>query len=357
MNDYGPVSGEDIVATGSRGLLVLCEGNFMYGNSTMSYYDMEARKVENEVFYRRNGIPLGDVAQSVCQNDGTGYVVVNNSGVIHVIDLHTFERKGFIKGLGSPRYMHFLDDGRAYLSDLYAGKIFILDPLSGNIEGSIDLTDGSGGSHNAEQMVSASGKIFSNSWAYDNVILVIDPMQDSVLDMIEVGKQPSSIITDKYDRLWVLCDGGYEGSPYGCEDPSIWLIDTETHKIIYRRVLDGAESSVESGASLPGAQRGYLSASGFVSNGARDTIYYISGDVWRFAADNYESPEIFLKRSENLFYALAVDPETSEVYVSDAIDFVQKAAVMRFTPSASPVDTFKVGVTPGAFLFLSNENN
>ena len=66
--DYG--SEEDFDASGS-GLFILNEGNFQYGNATLSYYDPAARKVENEVFYRANAMRLGDVAQSMTVRGGT----------------------------------------------------------------------------------------------------------------------------------------------------------------------------------------------------------------------------------------------------------------------------------------------
>ena len=64
----------------------------------------------------------------------------------------------------------------------------------------------------------------------------------------------------------------------------------------------------------------------------------------------------FLKAPANnsIYYGLTVDPNTSEVYVADAIDYQQPGVIYRFTPKGEPVDTFKVGITPGAFCFQYN---
>ena len=84
--DYGHT--EEFAATG-RGLFITNEGNFQYGNATLSYYDPATKKVENEVFYRANAMKLGDVAQSMTTHNDLGWIVVNNSHVVFAIDLGT----------------------------------------------------------------------------------------------------------------------------------------------------------------------------------------------------------------------------------------------------------------------------
>ena len=50
---------EDFDITGD-GLFICNEGNFQYGNATLSYYDPATKTVQNEVFYRSNAMKLGD---------------------------------------------------------------------------------------------------------------------------------------------------------------------------------------------------------------------------------------------------------------------------------------------------------
>jgi AraC-like DNA-binding protein len=102
---YGPREEEQFAADLShRGVFVLCEGNYMYGNASLTYYDPESKSAENEIFARSNAFPLGDVAQSMTIFDGLCWVVVNNSGVIFAIDPSTFREVRRITGFTSPRY-------------------------------------------------------------------------------------------------------------------------------------------------------------------------------------------------------------------------------------------------------------
>lgn len=236
--DYGPIEKEDfeIDNAGSgdevtgKGLFITNEGNFMYGNASLSYYDPEKKHVENEVFARANAIKLGDVAQSMVIRNGIGWIVVNNSGVIYAIDINTFKEVGRITGFTSPRYIHFLSDEKAYVTQIWDPRIYIVNPktyqITGYVETDMDFETGS-----TEQMVQYDKYVFTNCWSYQNRILVIDTETDKVCDQITVGIQPTSLVMDKYNKIWTVTDGGYEGSPYGHEAPSLYCIDAGSLEI------------------------------------------------------------------------------------------------------------------------------
>lgn len=137
--DYGPQH-EEPFAQSQRGVFITCEGNFGWDNASLSFYDPAARSVENEIFIRANGMKLGDVAQSMTLHKGRGYVVVNNSGAVYVIDPATFRVTGVIEGVVSPRYIHFPNDTTAYITDLYDPRITVVDSRSNRIRGRIPRT-------------------------------------------------------------------------------------------------------------------------------------------------------------------------------------------------------------------------
>lgn len=340
-DDLYRIPGDRDTAGEGSGVFIVNEGNFMYGNASLSYYDPQQHEVTNDVFFLNNGLPLGDVAQSMTIRDSLGYIVINNSGRVQVIHIRTFAYAGKITGLTSPRYIHFIDDRKAYVTDLYARSVAVVDPVTLEVTGAIDVSNDHDGfpQHATEQMVQVDRYIYTNCWSFDNRVLVIDSESDRVVDSIEVLKQPNSLVVDRYHTLWVLCDGGWEGSPFGEE--AAGLMKVEAGSAVAEIAFRFAEGDKPSELTV---------------NGSGDTLYYINRHIWRHPVVSADPPGLFIESpygegSAGGFYGIGVDPVTSEIYVADAIDFVQRGVVYRFAPDGSPVDTFKTGIAPGSFCF------
>lgn len=322
--------------TGSGGVFIVCEGNFMYGNSSLSYYNSKTRVNENTVFLRANGIPLGDVAQSLTINDSVAWIVINNSGKVYAIDINSFKIKGKITGLTSPRYMRFINSEKAYISDMYAKRIFVVNPQTFAITNTISIHDSEGlyMRHSSEQMVIFDNKMFVNSWSYDNKILVIDTENDKLIDTIEVLIQPRKILADKNKKLWVLCDGGYPGSDYS-GDCGILKIDMESHEIEKTFALD--KTGIASDMQI---------------NKTGDTIFLVNGDVYRFPVSITQLPSnAWIAADNRNLFAIGQDPYDYNIYISDAVDYMQSGVIYRYNPKAQCTDTFTVGITPNSFVF------
>ena len=227
--DYGLEEEFDTSAS-SEGLFICNEGNFQYGNATLSYYDPATQKIENEVFYRANAMKLGDVCQSMIIRNGIGWVVVNNSHVIFAIDINTFKEVGRITNLTSPRYIHFLSDEKAYVTQIWDNRIFIVNPKRYEITGYIEVPNMTMESGSTEQMVQLGKYVYVNCWSYQNRIIKIDTETDQIVAELEVGIQPTSLVMDCNNKLWTVTDGGYEGSPYGHEAPSLYRINIDDGK-------------------------------------------------------------------------------------------------------------------------------
>ena len=328
--DYGTT--EEFSASGT-GLFITNEGMFQYGNATLSYYDPETKSVENEVFYRANAMKLGDVAQSMTIRDGVGWIVVNNSHVIFAIDINTFKEVGRITNLASPRYIHFVSDEKAYVTQIWDNRIFIVNPKRYEITGYIECPNMAMESGSTEQMVQYGKYVFVNCWSYQNRILKIDTETDQVVDELIVGIQPTSLVMDKNYKLWTITDGGYEESPYGYETPSLYRIDAARFEIEKQFRFKPGDSPSE-----------------VQINGEGDKLFWINKDIWSMDVEADRVPvRPFLKYRDTKYYGLTVKPRNGDVIVADAIDYQQQGVIYRYTADGEPVDEFYVGVTPGAF--------
>lgn len=329
--DYGEM--ETKFEASGPGLFIVNEGNFQYGNATLTFYDPADNTVENEVFFRANGMRLGDVAQSMTIHDGKGWIVVNNSHVIFAIDPVTFKEVGRIENLTSPRYIHFVNEEKAYVSQIWDNRIFIVNPRKYEITGTITVPGMSLQSGSTEQMVQLGRYVYCSCWSYQNCIIKIDTETDEVVERLEVGVQPRSLVLDRDGKLWTITDGGYEDSPYGYETPALWRIDAQTFTIERRYAFNMGDTPRE-----------------LCLDGDGSTLYWINDDVWRMPVTSERLPqEPFIQYHNTKFYGLTVNPSNSEVYVADAIDYMQAGIVYRYTAEGLLLDKFYTGVTPAAF--------
>lgn len=315
------------------GLFICNEGNFQYGNASLTYYDPETGDVQNEVFYRANAMKLGDVAQSMVIRDGVGWIVVNNSHVVFAIDISTFREVGRITNLSSPRYIHFVSDTKAYVTQIWDNRIFIVNPKTFEITGHILCPNMTMEAGSTEQMVQYGDYLFVNCWSYQNRILKIDTRTDSIVAELTVGIQPTSLALDCNGKLWTVTDGGFAGSPYGYEAPALYRIDAESFTVekhfSFKLGNDPSELQISSD---------------------RRTLYWINDDIWAMDVTAERVPvRPVIESRGTKYYGLTVSPTNGDIYVADAIDYQQQGAVYRYTAEGELVDEFYVGIIPGAF--------
>ena len=337
--------------TSGRGVIILCEGNYQAGNATLSYYNPETKEVENGIFQRANGgAKLGDTGQSIQIWDGVVYVAVENSGIIWALDTATFKVRGQLTAgetehMINPRYIHFIDRERAYVTDLYSPFITVFNPHTMQYISSISTRQPTSfGYSSTEQMVQWGKRVFTNCWSYSNKILVIDTELSQVTDSIVLSSpQPKSMAIDALGRLWVITDGGYstDDDSYGDNIPHLYRINAETLEVEMDQELDRDEANVQ-----------------LTTNPDRTLLYLINNDIYRMditAAHVPVRPFIEAERDtqgrRHFLYGIGVDPNNGEIYVADAVDYRQSGVVYRYSPDGSLIDKFRVGITPNGFGF------
>ena len=188
-------------------------------------------------------------------------------------------------------------------------------------------------SGSTEQMVQQGDYLYVNCWSYNNRILKIDTETDEIVAELEVGIQPNSLVMDCNNKLWTLTDGGYKGSMYGEESPAIYRIDPETMTIEHKFEFPYGSDASE-----------------IILNGAKDRLYWINKDIWAMDVLDEELPtHPFIDSQGTIYYGLTICPRTGDVYIADAIDYVQQGKIYRYSKDGEKIDEFYVGIIPGAF--------
>jgi len=332
-DDFGEITPESSGYSSGNGVFIINEGNFGNGNGSLSFLNLDSLIMYNDIFYHANSRPLGDVPQSMAISGDTAWIVVNNSGKVEVVDLKNMSSISTVSGFLSPRFYLSVTTQKAYVSDFADGGVSVVNKQNFSIEGKVHLGCSS------EQMLLADGKVFVAFWSNygfshleNNKLVVIDATDDQVIDSVIVGKEPNSMVLDGGGKLWVLCSGGFAAE----EKPSLWCINPINHEIISSFTFPDINSSPTS----------------LCANGSGDTLYFLDQGIFRLAIDSQQLPdEPVITEDEHLFYSLAVDPGTSIIYTSDAIDYQQRGLILRYRQDGSFIDSFRAGVIPGRFVF------
>lgn len=320
-----------------RGLFILNEGTFTYANSSLSYYDFATNTVENNLFFRVNNAPIGDVGQSLTLIGDDLYIVVNNSKYIYKVDAKTIVYKAKIEGFTSPRYMLQVSADKAYVTDLVSTGFWVLN--LNTLEKTFVETG-----NTTEAIVKVDNEVFVSNWSNyytttetsNHSIQVIDCVNDTLVETIDVAQEPNSMVVDKYNHIWVSCSGGYMPP----QDPAIICIDAATHQIIKR--FDLAEGSYPSGLTIDGAGENI-----FFMNGG-----YGSLNLYKMSVDATEIPETpFVTSGGKVFYNLKVDPASGDLYVTDAKNYVQNGDLLHYSADGTLLGTYELGLIPSNMLF------
>lgn len=312
------------------GYFVTNEGNFGSGNGSVSFVSNNG-SVQNDVFYNTNMFYLGDVVQSMTTANNKGYIVVNNSGKVEVVDMDSMNHIKTIENVGSPRYFTQVSQDKAYLSDWNSNAVHIIDLTTDNVIGTISVGAG------PESITVANNKAYVcnvGGWGLENTVSVIDISSDQVVLTINVNDKPNSAVVDATGNLWVL-SGGYT------EYDASWNIVNETAGALTN--IDTYTDNVISNLEFPIGQH----PKNLVSNRNGDKLYYLNGTIYTFSTSSASLDSIpFVNK---YFYGLGCDG--FNVYGTDAMDYVQSGWSYKYDRYGNALDSNQVGIIPGGYCF------
>ena len=311
------------------------EGNFGTGNGSLSIYDKTSNSVTNDVFSTVNSAYLGDVVQSMEFFDGKGYVCVNGSAKIEVID----ENATYIAtiAMASPRYLKQVNATKAYVTDWGINGVQVIDLTTNTVTSTIACGAG------PEGIAVSNGFAYVcnvGAWGLDSTVTIINTSTDAVETTLTVGDKPNSAVVDANGNVWVLT-GGYT------EYDANWNVVSETPGVL--AMINTTTNTIDVSYTFTVGNH----PEDLVINGAGDKLYYSDGSwskaVYEFGInDSQLAVTPIINKS---FYGLGYDPISNEIYGSDAVDFTQQGWVFRYATTGAVVDSFQVGIIPGGFAF------
>jgi hypothetical protein len=324
-----------VTSTFENGIFVVNEGNYTWGNASITFISPKD-SVYPDIFSSQNKRSLGDVAESMQAFKDSGYILVNNSNKIEVVSLKNFKSvKSIIDG-NSPRFMAIVDSTKAYVTNMYL-DISIINLSTLAIEKSIHTGTWTESliHYNNYMFVSSIGVMSQATSNRNACVLVINTKSDQITDSIKTGKEPTCMVMDKKNKIWVLCTGGYdhyEPPTLVRIDPTLMLIDKTF--------------------SFPNPND---TPSRLCINSNKDTLYFLDNGVYQMPVSSAAIPSSpFIPANGHLYYGLGIHPSSGNIFVTDAKDYVQKGAVYQYNQvTGSLMNTFTAGIIPGTFCFTS----
>lgn len=321
VTDPGPVSSPLKPIVSGNGLIIMNEGNYTRGNGSVSFFSSDSGKIYNNIFSAANNRSPGDIPFSIFLKGDTGYIVVNNSGKIEMVDIKTMKALKTITGLVSPRYIEEVRKGTGYISSLYSDKIQVIDLETGTLAGSIAT------GLNSEMISSTADKVYVASWSGQKTITIINSVTSEITGSITVTLEPESMVIDKSGRLWVLCSGGYLGE----ETPELIALNTATDQIICR-------------FSFPVGS--YPSSLAINSSG--DTLYFLNNGVYRMKTSDCALPAVpVVPAAGRNFIRVVPSPSKGDIFVTDAADYQRKGYLLQYNSGGQLKGEWMAGIIPG----------
>jgi YVTN family beta-propeller protein len=321
-----------------NGVFIVNEGAFGSNNASISWYNSENKSIENNIFETVNNRPLGDVVQSIGTAGSYGFIVVNNSQKVEVVNLKDFSSRTVITDLSYPR--HFAaNESHVFISNgNFEGTVIVIDLTSMDKIDEIDVGFG------PEQMAVVHNHLYvanSGGWGFDNRVSVIDLSTRQVIDHIEVGDNPFALQKDYQNNLWVLCRGKV------VYDFDTWEIVEETDSKLLK--INTSDNTVVS-TTVIGSTGDFFWPSLFVPSGDKNTMYFNeTGGIYSLnVLSGLVSATPVL---EGNFSGLGVHPLTGEFFTLKTPNYNSSGTLEIYNSEGQITGEFPVGIGPNMVVF------
>jgi len=314
------------------GVVIVNQGPFTTGTGTLTFKGRGTSTPSQNIFSVSNdGAVLGNIAQSMIEHDGKNFISINNGGKVVVTENDAFTFIDTISNINQGRY--FASNGsKLYLSawgDTGSnGGVFEINSNSNSVENYIELGNG------PEGLVFVDNLLYiakGGGFLRDSLVLIMDTDDNSIVKSIVVGDNPSLMVKDNDDNVYVICNGFTDFS-----DPTNSttgkIVKIANQEIIYSQDISGGFSS----ALSIDADNGF--------------IYYLDAGQIIKESLNFDPSERKVIKVISAS-ALGFDTEEDKLYISDSKDNQSLGEVYVFSKDDVEIDSFTTGIVPGYFHF------
>lgn len=341
-----PVSDGEVI-----GFYLLNEGNMGSNKSTLDYFDAATGTYIRNIFSAANPtVPkeLGDVGNDIAIYGSRLYAVVNGSNKIEVMDAASCRRIGQID-IPNCRYIAF--SGKYAYATSYAGPVVItpdyrqIGYVAKIDTASMAVVDTVHVGFQPDQLAVAGDKIYvANSGGYmvpnyENTVSVIDLGTFRRDGEIEIAINLRHVIPDSHGCLWISSRGDYYDT-----SAKLFCYDISGHKVV-------ATFNMAVGSAWLDDDKLYIVGTDWNNaTMSRKSCYGVIDVVTRtkisdcFITDGTEA-------KIKIPYGVAVNPDTKEIYVTDARNYVNPGDIYCFSPDGKLQWQAVTGDIPAHFAF------
>lgn len=340
---------EDLKDVG--GFYLLNEGNMGNNKATLDFYSYATGVYRKNIFPEMNPKitkELGDVGNDLKLYGTRLWAVINNSNLVEVMDARTAKHISAIP-VPNARYLAF--SGKyAYVSS-YAGEVKLNDPNArlgyvAKIDtATLQIVGECTVGYQPEEMAILGDKLYvANSGGYrvgnyDNTISVIDLKTFTEEGKIPVAINLHRLLADEQGMLWVTSRGDYKTTP-----SSLYVVDPRQ-----RRVVKTLRLQVSGMTRYKG--KIYLYGQDYVGDKKGEARYAMIDCKTQEVLPGSFIPQEYIAKITTP-YGLAVNPESGEIIIADAGDYLAPGTIYAFSPRGDVRWKAEAGQIPAHFAFV-----
>lgn len=324
-----------------HGAFISNEGLYGAGNGSVTYFNSDSDKVTSNLYYQANGHQAGDVVQSFCVFGNKGFLAVNNSGKLEVLDMNTFKTLGVVAAT-YPRYFLPVDSTKGYLTNGIYGGVYVVDLKNYKITNTIAV------GAEPENLIRVGNYVYvaNGNYGNDNTVSVIDISTDKVVKTITVDDGTVNFVADANNNVWVLCEGKV------VYDASWTKIINETDS----KLVCLTNNQISKSFVIGHTGDGFNPVSIAISQDKK-TVYFAEKDgIYQMPVSSTTVPsKPFISTSTTSYSfepgTVGVNPANGDIYVLQVTSYVANGKAYVFNKSGVLKTSFDTGIIPNGVTF------